>query len=328
MPGPRRTQLGPRLPQELLDIIISNLEGDTSALSRCAIASSLLHPLSEKLLYRKFVLGPPVRYSLNSKSKTRPNLRSAHNLLKILQSKPYIAKYVHEIIITNNGPLFTWLDRRATDWLNDSQDDTIGKVIFQLTNLRKFSLIGVVSQASDDGYLNWFSFSCVFRLSLFHAFTNLDQLESIRLEHVDNLPMTLFDQLPSGVKELVLHGTAWAPDGYDPPERHFLGKMLEELGLKGVKKQAQKEKMRKRCQLETLCLHLHDSCYSPLAHYLLGSPNAPSVSNLKHLHCGMREPDDHKEIWTLVASCQETLEHLEFFPAWPGVSHLIHYACN
>ncbi|KAF9443488.1 hypothetical protein P691DRAFT_764214 [Macrolepiota fuliginosa MF-IS2] len=317
MPENSSSELGPRIPQELLDIIITNLEGSPTALARCALASSCLYPLSEKLLYRKFTLGPPVRYSANKESRTRPNLQSTHNLLKIIQSKPHIAKYIHEITITNNGPLFTWLDRKATNWLNDYHDDTIGKVIFQLTNLRKFSLVGVVSQASDDGYLDWFNFSGAFRLTMFYAFTKMENMESIRLEHVDNVPLALFDQLPSRVKVLVLHGVAWAPDGYYPHERLLLDKLLEAEEVKNQKKKPQAEKP---CRLETLCLHLHDSCYWPFAAYLLGSPSPPSLANLKRLHCGMREPDDHEQIWQLAVKCKDSLEHLEFFPSWP-VSH-------
>ncbi|KAF5351127.1 hypothetical protein D9756_008206 [Leucocoprinus leucothites] len=320
----KHSQLAPRLPQELLDIIINNLDGNPVTLARCALVSSRLHPLSEKLLYRRFTLGPPVRYDHRSASKTRPNLQSTHNLLLLLSKKPYLADYIEDLTITNKGPLFTWLDRNATNWLCNRHADTIGKVVFALTNVRRLSLIGVVSQAPDDGYLDWLEFSGAFRLTMFYALAKLEKLVTVRLEHIDNVPLVLFDRLPSGMKELILHGVAWAPDGYDPPERLFEGQLLESLvnltRKKVQKKHANSDTTRKPCQLETLCLHLHDTCYWPFASYLLSSPAAPQLGGLRRLHCGMREPEDHQQIWQLVSKCQESLERFEFFPAWP-VSH-------
>lgn len=322
---PRHTHLGPRLPQELLDIIIHHLDGNQPALARCALVSSHLHPLSEKLLYRKFTLGPPVRYDHQSASMTRPNLQSTQNLLGLLSAKPYLTNYIEDLTITNQGPLFTWLNQSATNWLCNRHADNIGKVIFSLTNVRRLSLIGVVSQASDDGYLDWLEFSGAFRLTMFYALEKLDKLETVRLEHVDNVPLVLFDRLPSGMKELILHGVAWAPDGYDPPERLFEGSLLESLVNPSSGKKLQRKKSNsasqttwKPCHLETLCLHLHDSCYWPFASYVLSSPAAPQLTSLRRLHCGMREPESHQQIWQLVSKCQGSLERFELFPAWPG----------
>ncbi|KAJ3573405.1 hypothetical protein NP233_g2447 [Leucocoprinus birnbaumii] len=320
MLGHTDSRLGPRLPQELLDIIVSNLDGHPATLARCALVSSRLYQLSEKLLYRRFTLGPPVRYDHRSPTKTRPNLQSTHNLFLLLSKKPYLADYIEELTITNRGPLFTWLDRSATDWMCNSHADTIGKVMFSLTNLRRLSLIGVVSQASDDGYLDWLEFSGTFRYTMFYALAKLEKLEVVRLEHVDNVPLALFDRLPSGMKELILHGVAWAPDGYDPPEGLLKESLLSIEGKRFQKRTTGTESAWKPCQLETLCLHLHDSCYWPFASYLFSSPAAPQLGRLRRLHCGMREPEDHQQIWQLVSKCQETLERFEFFPAWP-VSH-------
>lgn len=317
----------PRLPQELLDIILYNLQGHTAALARCTTVSSHLYPLAEKLLYRKFTIGPPVRHTkTDNKITTRPNLQSAHHLLTILNSKPYIAQYIHEIIITNQGPLFTWLDRKATNWLDDREDDTIGKILFALTHLRSLSLIGVVSHVSgtDDGYLDWFRFSGAFRLTMFWALTKVSTLERIRLENVDNVPLVLFGHLPRDVKELVLQGVTWAPPGYAPPEWVLLDELLEHsdaIVLWNMSKELGRPvypEEKKPCQLEKLCLYLHDACFWPLASYLLGSQTTPSLVNLKLLHCGMLELENHDQLGQLVARCQGSLETLEFFPAWPG----------
>ncbi|RDB16400.1 hypothetical protein Hypma_002963 [Hypsizygus marmoreus] len=164
------------LPQEIIDKIIDNLWKDDQALKRCALASSVLRPKSQKRLF-SFI--------------TLDKSQSCDRLLPLLTENPTLCTYIHDI---------TLMIDQETDpqWLGVNKN--LSCILDMLTSLRSCSL-------SMGNEIDWEDIHSHTTAALFRVFA-LPSLASIEILGLYGIPETFFD-IPNVLEQLVLQSVAF-----------------------------------------------------------------------------------------------------------------------
>ncbi|KAJ7666006.1 hypothetical protein DFH06DRAFT_1185618, partial [Mycena polygramma] len=129
-----RTSQMPRLPQELIDIVVSELYNDTPSLRACALACRDLVSLAQTRFFYKVVLHQAAPSERNVKERTQ-----CQKLSRILDISPHLASLIKDLRIVED-------DRRRAKWVS-TEWRTLSAVLSQL-DLRRI-LIRCAEAALD-----------------------------------------------------------------------------------------------------------------------------------------------------------------------------------
>ncbi|KAJ3510246.1 hypothetical protein NLJ89_g4790 [Agrocybe chaxingu] len=176
------------LPVEILDYILSFLQGDNASLNACANANPLLFAIAQKYIYRYVTVH-------NEKNSERDRYTPAH-LCKILQESPHIAAYVQHLRIIISPPgIMGWFLTRS---LND-QD--IATVLPLLPALSKITLT-----TPRNGMVNWTRLNDIVQSTFLHTL-HLPSMADITINSIDSFPLAAFDSC-SSLKRLAIEDIA------------------------------------------------------------------------------------------------------------------------
>ncbi|KAF5351003.1 hypothetical protein D9756_008193 [Leucocoprinus leucothites] len=278
-----------RVPQELIEAIIRNLEGDQRTLARCARVSIRFLSVSQKLLYKKIVLEPPIY-------RGKSNPRSINHFHGVLASHPLFADYVEDLTISHKGPLFTWLDAKATNWLSNPHDTSLLEAMKQLKNLRKLKVSGVLSMGRTyDSPIDWKNLSDDMQLAFNHACNEFQHLSVLHLHCITNLDVSLFD-ISKNLQELVFDAVTFASWELDGDESVW-------------------EPLPDRSRLKKLCVHTYGTSSLHFARYLTSYRTGFNLSYLESLHYTNDCLQEHWRLCKMLDECESSLLEFEFSPS-------------
>ncbi|KAJ6478703.1 hypothetical protein C8R47DRAFT_1219260 [Mycena vitilis] len=125
-----------RLPQELLDIVVSQLEGDTPTLRACALGCRGLVSLAQTRLFYKVVLNQAAPSERNVKKRSQ-----CQKLSRILDISPHLASLIKDLrIVEDDESRAKWV---STEWR------TLSAVLSRL-ELRRISIRCIESSLDWD----------------------------------------------------------------------------------------------------------------------------------------------------------------------------------
>ncbi|KAF5351000.1 hypothetical protein D9756_008194 [Leucocoprinus leucothites] len=282
-----------RVPQELIEAIIRNLDGDQRSLARCARVSVRFLTLSRGLLYKRIILEPPIY-------RGKPNPRSVRHFHSVISSYPSLVNCVEDLTISHKGPLFTWPDMKAMKWLSDPSDTSLLEVMTQLKNIRKLKIAGLLSLGRIyDSPVDWMNLSEHSLLALGHARSQFQHLTVLHLHCVSNFDVEFFD-FSRNLQELVLDAVTFAPWRLDDDYA------------------SDREPRPDRSQLKKLCIHTCNGESSlHFVRYLTSHRVGLNISNLEFLHyTGDRFRFTHRgRLYMILRDCRSSLIEFEFSPS-------------
>ncbi|KAF5351020.1 hypothetical protein D9756_008215 [Leucocoprinus leucothites] len=241
------------------------------------------------LLHKKLTLGPPSNRELTCTS------RSSSELLDVLNQRPEISQYVGEITLTNHGPLYTWLDRSATHWLES--DESLEILFPLLPKLHRLAFVGCDGWEFGYNRFVYKGFSTSVRLAIDTVYP---RLTSLKLIYVAGLPIDIFYYLPPTLKEFILHGPSWDFSSFPRLPPSFASVKSANL---------------KACQLERLCLEVQNIDAAMMIASVTDEHYGAGITQLRDLHLDFMEETDHRFSKRILDYVRKTLRNLEFTPA-------------
>jgi len=166
----------PRLPQELVEIVIDHLSKDFSTLRACALASWQFLPACRKHIFGSLVLGSPTS-----------NSDAIRRALNFFTTCPHITPYITSVRLVD-GDFQTSLYSRKAGWI--SREQSLPAMLNELSRLKKLSI------ESTFHPINWTHLPTATQKA-FHQLFNLKTLTHLALMMVDNFPISAIRNLCS-----------------------------------------------------------------------------------------------------------------------------------
>ncbi|KAF9539575.1 hypothetical protein CPC08DRAFT_770948 [Agrocybe pediades] len=171
-----------KLPVELHELIINELEGDEDTLKQCALTSKLYRHLAQERLFKDIDL------------EFLPHSNPAKTFLSILAKSPHIANYVKRLT------MFGDVSENVTAYyVKTSMPNHIAKVFSALTNLTHLRL-GVFD---PENYLEMSLFPRLSPASMAVIHARCRNISHLTLENID-IPLTILTYSNS-VRSLVIN---------------------------------------------------------------------------------------------------------------------------
>jgi hypothetical protein len=272
-----------KLPQELFDIIIDNLDDFPWTLHNCALVCHSWVHLSHRHLFHRIVLFPPRRSIRGS-----GDVSHCWRLHRLLLRSPHIATYIQELKV------YEGQEEKREAWIGS--DQTLPLVLGQLRDLTKI----------EFRRLEWNTLPQDLRESICRAL-ELPSMTSLEIERSNFASMNDFSGLLShaeGLTCLSLIGVRFL----EPLTHEDMEHGAVEKG-QGVRSNLQ------RRHLLDLCLHLmgySGTGFSVFVDWLLGPQSSSSeVSHIRTLHIPHYDQSDAHVVNKLLYAIGSSLRHFK-----------------
>ena len=265
-----------KLPQELVDIIIDNINLDNSpwTLSSCSLVCRSWLPRTHRHFFYRIVLRPPKRPG---------DVSYSMRLYRVLLNSPHITNYIRELVVYEGHRL------KGQDWIGI--DQTLPLVLRRLTNLTTIEFRGLYWNVLPPDLMR--SIRYVFQLP---SLTFVD-IHDARFANIDDFASLLCHT--KGLTRLSL-----AEINIMEPQPHEYHEVEEE---------EQMLDSHRRRHIVNLHLALYN--YPIFVGWLLQSPAEVSHIHTLHIS-GARQPHDENAINRLLRAIGSSLKHFHFCLPW------------
>ena len=151
----------PRIPQELLDGILHELQSDTRTLQKCAVVARCFLPSSQRLIFSRIYLDT-----------SGSGLISCQNLRTVLLRSPHLIEYAEA--------LYLQLRPQTRNWNN--QSNILADTLSMLSYLHSFRLSGSTA---------WSSLPDTHRHAIYRMFS-LSSIYSVSVTGIRGFPLSIF----------------------------------------------------------------------------------------------------------------------------------------
>ena len=187
----------PRLPPELYEAVIDQLDGDSDALGRCSLVSRFFARKCQQLLFKSITLGRPFKqFEGDIVSRNWPSQK----LHQILASSPHLSHLIRQLEISDATAMNFY--REELSWIR--RDSDVARVLPLLQNLESLVIAGnhLGSRMNFRAWKRELKFAVLLKAST---------VTSISLAYVRNVPWMIFKSVPA-LKTLHLYQVSFVPN--------------------------------------------------------------------------------------------------------------------